>query len=126
MRRCCLIHLKKSSTCQRVLVKSSDGQGREAEMIAKEDQGLGRLRVPEPDAPEVLRVTLAGVVAAFFVTRAKSNMQPTVQSDSLVADDAGRPVGRGRVDPMGVHVRFGPGDEECAGPVQVWRRAKST
>jgi hypothetical protein len=41
---------------------------------------------------------LAGVVA--------------VQRDGLIADDTGGTVCRGRIDPMGIHVRFGTGEEE--------------
>ena len=50
----------------------------------------------------------------------------TVQSDGLIADDAGRTVSQGRIDPMGIHVRFGAGDEEGSGQVQHMESAKST
>jgi hypothetical protein len=52
----------------------------------------------------VFGVVLAGVV--------------TVERDGLIADDPGRPVGRGRIDAMGIHVRFGAGNEEGAGEMQ--------
>src|SRR5712672_701442 len=42
----------------------------------------------------------------------------TVERDGLIADDPRRPVGRGRIDAMGIHVRFGAGDEEGAGEMQ--------
>jgi hypothetical protein len=42
----------------------------------------------------------------------------TVERDDLIADDPRRPVGRGRIDAMGIHVRFGAGDEEGAGEMQ--------
>jgi hypothetical protein len=42
----------------------------------------------------------------------------TIQGDGLTADDTGRTVCRGRIDPMGIHVRFGTGDEESSGEMQ--------
>jgi len=42
----------------------------------------------------------------------------TIQGDGLIADDTGGTVCRGRIDPMGIHVRFGTGDEESSGEMQ--------
>jgi len=42
----------------------------------------------------------------------------TIQCDGLIADDTGRTVCRGRIDPMGIHVRFGASDEEGSGQMQ--------
>src|SRR5882762_2411718 len=86
------------------LVEGADGRGRQTELIGEEHQGFPRLGIAQPDAPQVLGVMLAGVV--------------TVERDGLIADDPRRPVGRGRIDAMGIHVRFGAGDEEGAGEMQ--------
>jgi hypothetical protein len=42
----------------------------------------------------------------------------TIQGDGLIADDAGRTVCRGGIEPMSIHVRFGAGDEKGSGQVQ--------
>src|SRR6266478_10215437 len=59
---------------------------------------------------QMLGIALAGVVA--------------IERDGLIADDAGRAVGRGRIDPMGIHVRFGAGDEERSGQMQPMKSAE--
>ncbi len=43
----------------------------------------------------------------------------TVERDGLIANDAGRAIGRGRIDPMGVQVRFGAGHEEGADLIEA-------
>jgi hypothetical protein len=52
--------------------------GRQPELVGEEHQLLSRFGVPEADAPQVFGVMLAGIV--------------TVQSDGLIANDAGRTV----------------------------------
>ena len=42
----------------------------------------------------------------------------TVERNGLIADDPRRPVGRCRIDAMGIYVRFGAGDEEGASEMQ--------
>src|SRR5260370_6479815 len=42
----------------------------------------------------------------------------TIQGDGLIADDPGRTVCWSRIDPMGIHVRFGAGDEEGSSEMQ--------
>ena len=69
------------------LVEGTDRGGRQGEVVGEEDQGLGRLRVVQADAPQVI-----GIVPACIVT---------VERDGLVADDAGRAIGRGRIDKGG-------------------------
>jgi hypothetical protein len=86
------------------LVKSADGRGRQTELIGEEHQGFARFGIAQPYAPQVFGVMLAGVV--------------TVERDGLIADDPRRPVCRRRIDAMGIHVRFGAGDEESAGEMQ--------
>ena len=93
MRRCCLIHLKDSSTCRRAggargataLVQRADGRRRQRPLVGQEHQRLARLGVLEADAPEMLREMSTGLDAD--------------ERDGLIADDAVLPVGRCRVDP---------------------------
>ena len=71
MRRCCLIHLKNSSTCRRAegargataLVEGADGGGRQHALVGQEHQRLARLWVFEANAPQMLGVVLAGLKA---------------------------------------------------------------
>ncbi len=86
------------------LVERADGRGRQPELVGEEHQSSSRFSVLEADAPQVFRVMLAGVV--------------TIQGNGLIADDTGGTVCRGRIDPMGIHVRFGAGDEEGSGEMQ--------
>src|ERR1700720_3946146 len=85
-------------------VERADGRGRQPELVGEEHQLLSRFGVPEADAPQVFGVMLGGVVA--------------VQRDGLIANDAGRAVCGGGIDPMSIDVRFGAGDEEGSGQVQ--------
>src|SRR5690349_9850719 len=85
-------------------VERADGRGRQPELVGEEHQLLSRFGVPEADAPQVFGVMLGSVVA--------------VQRDGLIANDAGRAVCGGGIDPMSIHVRFGAGDEEGSGQVQ--------
>ena len=82
----------------------ADGRGRQPELVGQEHQRSPRFGVPQADAPQVFGVMLAGVV--------------TIQGDGLIAEDTGRTVCRGRIDPMGIHVRFGAGDEAGSGQMQ--------
>ena len=88
MRRCCLIHLKNSSTCRRAggargataLVQHADGRRWQRPLVGQEHQRLARLGVFEADAAEMLRVMQARLDAC--------------KRDSLITDDAVLAVGR--------------------------------
>ena len=62
MRRCCLIHLKNSSTCQRLLYRARSSRPAER-VVGQEDQRLARLGILETDAPQMLGVVPGGVEA---------------------------------------------------------------
>lgn len=72
--------------------------------LVMKHQRLARLGVLEADAPQVLGIVLAGLDAG--------------ERNGLIADDASRAVGRGRVEPPCIHVRLRPCDEEGAGQMQ--------
>src|SRR3984893_16103258 len=72
--------------------------------VNKRTNPIGYVGIAKSDAPQEFGVVPAGVV--------------TVERDDLIADDPRRPVGRRRIDAMGIHVRFGAGDEEGAGEMQ--------
>src|SRR6202049_2951774 len=94
------------------LVEGANRGGRQGEVVGEEDQGLGRLGVVEADTPQMVGIMLAGIV--------------TIERDGLIADDAGRTVGRGRIDAMGVHVRFGAGDKEGGGLMERMKAGDDT
>ena len=112
MRRCCLIHLKNSSTCRRAegargataLVEGADGGRRQRALVGQEHQRLARLWVLEAYAPHMFGVVLAGLTAG--------------ECDGLVADDAICAVASCRVDPTCIHVRLGARDKKGAGLMQ--------
>jgi hypothetical protein len=50
IRRCCLIHLKKSSTCQRQRYQIGDAQSGQSELVGQEYEPLVGLRIDVLDA----------------------------------------------------------------------------
>ena len=84
-----------------LLVKGCDGQRRQDRIVGQEDQRLASVGVLEANSPQVLRIVLRNI--------------ETVHGDRLVAYHAGQAIDCGRVAAPGVHVAFGPGDEERAG-----------
>ncbi len=75
--RCCLIHLKKSSICQRA-VELGHREGGQREVVGEHDHVLARLGVPRSHTPELVRVRLG---------RLRDG-----EPDRLVADESGRAV----------------------------------
>ena len=61
-----------------IFVEGGDGQGWKSAMIGQKHQRLAGFGIPEADAPQVLGVILAGVMA--------------IQGNGLVADNAGRAI----------------------------------
>ena len=106
MRRCCLIHLKNSSTCRRAGgALRRDGFGRARGWcppascwVGEEDERLAGAGVLEANPPEMLGVMLRCLDAG--------------ERDYLIADDAGRAIGRRGGGGLCVHVRLGPRDGE--------------
>src|SRR5271163_4725448 len=92
--------LEKQFDLPAAFVECADCGGRNSKIVGQEDERLRGLAIVEADAPQMVGVMLAGIV--------------TVERDGLIADDADCTVARCRIHPMGVHVRFGPGDEEGA------------
>ena len=70
----------------------------------------GGFGIAEAYPAQMLWIALGGVV--------------TVECDGLIADDAGCAVGWGRVDAVGIHIRFGARDEERAGQMQTVKPAE--
>ena len=75
-----------------------------SQLVGDEHQRLAGLGILETDATQMFGVVPAGDIA--------------VERNGLIADDAAGAVRRCRIDPMGVHVRLGTGDEEGTGQVQ--------
>ena len=80
------------------LVERTDGGSRQGKVVGQEDERLVGLGVFEADAAQMDRVVAAAVV--------------TDQRDGLVAEDAGRSVGRRRIDTAQPRVRLGASDKE--------------
>src|SRR6202035_1994201 len=93
-------------------VERGDGGRRQPELIGEEYQLLSRFGVPEADAPQVFGVMLGGVVA--------------VQRDGLIANDAGRAVCGGGIDPISIHFDLARVTKKAPARCSTWSRAKST
>jgi hypothetical protein len=81
-----LIHLKKSSTCQRLLYRSQVGNAGRRHLISQEHKRFAGFRVPEAHTPEMNRVVPTCVMP--------------VQSDLLISNDTGRTILDGRIHTM--------------------------
>src|SRR5271155_2487613 len=93
-------------------VESADGRRWQAELVGEEHQRSSRFGVPQADAPQVFRIMLAGIV--------------TIQCDGLIADDTGRPVCRGRIDPMASMFDLARVTKKAPARCSTWSRVKST
>jgi len=93
-----------------IFVEGGDGEGRKSAMTCQKHQRFWRFRNRESDAPQMFGIVATGVVA--------------IECDGLIADHARRAVGRRRIEAMGVHVRFGAGDEEGSGQMQPMKPAE--
>jgi hypothetical protein len=87
-----------------ILVKRANRHGRQRHLIGEEDERLAGVGIEEPNPAQLGWVIPLRVEA--------------IQRNALIADDARGSVGRHRIDAMPVHVRLGPGDEECFGQIQ--------
>ena len=104
MRRCCLIHLKNNSICQRDLYSA-------AIVVAGNGKSLVR---------NTNRLSLF-VVVANATQRLRDSLERVVgfQDDRLIALDAGRFVDLVRIATLEFEIAFGAGDEERLGLMQV-------
>src|ERR1019366_4972243 len=98
MRRCCLIHLKNNSTCQRHLL--CDDQGGKLEIVGEEAEALVRFLVVENDIAQILRI----VVGRFYAGEA----------NGLIATQTRRFIDRARINALEKSVAFWAYDEESA------------
>lgn len=94
-----MIHLKKSSICQRAV------EGGQREVVGEHDHVLARLGVPRSHTPELTRVRLG---------RLRDG-----EPDRLVADESGRTVDGPGVESAALEVLFGPNHEGGALLVQA-------
>jgi hypothetical protein len=104
MLRCCLIHLKNSSTCQRLLIQRTDTQGRNAEVIGQERQGLLGLRVFVSHSAQLSGVSLRGLKG--------------IGRDAPIADQPRAAIDSCGVHALEIHVALGTGDKEPAALMQ--------
>lgn len=96
--------LEKHFDLPAVFIKCADGQRRQVEVVAQEDQPFAAVGVLEAYTTQMFGVVLPGAEA--------------IQCDGLVANQARVPVHSAGTDPVCAQVRFGAGDEETARPVQ--------
>lgn len=102
--RCCLIHLKKNSICQRA-VELGDREGRQREVVGEHDHVLARLGVPRSHTPELARVRLGRL----------GDGEP----DRLVADESGRAVDGPGVESAALEVRERVHLDGALGPTEA-------
>ena len=88
-----------------ILVERGDLQGRERHVVGQKDKRIARLWVFETDTSQVLGIVLRSVEAS--------------ESNALVADDTGAPLGGGGVHPASPHPALRTGDEERARLMQT-------
>ena len=105
MRRCCLIHLKNSSTCQRQRYSSVMVNAGKTKLLVRKISVLVVLRVLEADAAqwrlEIARGELAG------------------EDNRLIADEPGTAIDAVRISALRLGVGLGARDEEAAGLVKA-------
>ena len=78
-----------------LLVKRGDRFRRQRKIVCEKHKPLAGFGIDVPNPPQVLRI-----------------IQPRVKSNRLIGHDAGRFIGRVRIDSMILHVDLGAGDEE--------------
>ena len=103
IRRCLLDPLEEQLHLPTLPIQRADDQRRQAEVVGQKHQPLAGL-VLEADAPQMFRVTVAGVKA--------------VERDGLIAEHIGIALGRRRVEPSGIEIRLRLDDEKRACLVQ--------
>src|SRR6516165_9035417 len=105
MRRCCLIHLKNNSTCQRRFVKFGDGEGVGGEIVGEEHQPLTGLRIIELDPAQRTVETLARIEAG--------------QENCLIAHQPGRAIDGSRIAAASLEIGLGASDKETSGIIET-------
>ena len=100
MRRCCLIHLKNSSTLPSAPVQGADGRCWQGKLVGQEHQVLAGLGIAIADASQLAWVVLGGIEA--------------VAGNSMVADKAIVAIHRRRIQAPCIEVSLGAGDEEAS------------
>ena len=93
MRKCCSIHLKNSSTCQRLLYSSAMVSADSCVLLVRNTSFLPRSRSFITNALQCVRVFVAAVGAT--------------KPDSLIADHAGGTVHLARIDSLIPGIGFG-------------------
>src|SRR5665811_380106 len=99
MRRCCLIHLKNSSTCHRHRYRAQMVSAGNANWLVRNTR-LAGLGIAIADAAQVARVVLGGI--------------EVVKGDGLVADEPRVAIHRRRVHAPCIEVSLGARDEEAS------------
>src|SRR3974390_2803303 len=102
--------LKEEFNLPAALIEGADGRGWQAELVGEENECLGGFGIAEAYPAQMLWIALGGVM--------------TAECDGLIADDAGCAVNWGRVDAVGIHIRFGARDEERAGQMHTVKPAE--